>query len=121
MKELGEYLKKSRKEKGISLEVLEEKTKIRKRYLQAIENGRFDLIPGQIYLKGFLKSYADAIGLNSTEILQTYKNELDMEEDVDVEEEHMDTTKVSTVKFLLFFVFALFGVAFLWYLIANLI
>jgi len=73
-KELGNFLKKTREEKGIQLELIQKDTKIRLKYLQAIENGEFSTIPGgDVYIKGFLKSYAEAVGLSPFEILQQYK------------------------------------------------
>jgi len=73
-KELGNFLKKTREEKGIPLESIQKDTKIRLKYLQAVENGEFSTIPGgDVYVKGFLKSYAEAVGLSPIEILQQYK------------------------------------------------
>lgn len=80
MKELGEYLRQSRIEKGISLKDIQETTKVRALYLEAIENGEIDKIPGEVYRKGFLVNYANAIGLDGQEVLQRYnqiKQQLD--------------------------------------------
>ncbi|MCG0276815.1 MAG: helix-turn-helix domain-containing protein, partial [Thermosediminibacteraceae bacterium] len=58
-KELGEYLKYTRLSKNISLEEINKETKIRVKYLVAIEEGNFESIPGgEVYIKGFLKNYA---------------------------------------------------------------
>ncbi|TYP54308.1 helix-turn-helix domain-containing protein [Thermosediminibacter litoriperuensis] len=73
-KELGEYLKRMRLSKNISLEQIQKDTKIRIKYLSAIESGSFELIPGgEVYIKGFLKNYAEAVGLDSKAILERYK------------------------------------------------
>ncbi|MFO7151796.1 MAG: DUF4115 domain-containing protein [Bacillota bacterium] len=73
-KELGDYLRSLRLEKNISLEEIYQETKIRIKYLKAIEDGDFEAIPGgEVYLKGFLKNYAEAIGIDSSEILKKYK------------------------------------------------
>ena len=73
-KELGEYLKISRENAEISLEQVQKQTKIRIKYLKAIENGDFSVIPGgEVYIKGFLKNYADSIGLNQITFLNTIK------------------------------------------------
>lgn len=71
---VGEVLKQARLQQGLSLEEVEEITKIRKRYLQAIENGRFQELPGNFYVRAFIKSYAEAVQLNPHEVLQLYKN-----------------------------------------------
>lgn len=73
MKELGEFLKKTREEKGISLKDIQDRTKIRSRYLEAIEKGEFQIVPGEVYLRGFLRSYAECIGLNGFEVVDEYK------------------------------------------------
>lgn len=76
MSELGNELKQARVDKQISLEDLQRTTKIQKRYLVAIEEGRFDSLPGMFYARAFVKTYAEAVGLDSTELLETHKNEL---------------------------------------------
>ena len=70
---IGENLKNARESKGISLRKAEEDTKIRKRYLQALEEGNYDVIPGRVYAKGFLRNYANYLGLDQEEILMEYK------------------------------------------------
>ncbi|WJH33308.1 helix-turn-helix domain-containing protein [Paenibacillus sp. CC-CFT747] len=74
MFELGQQLKKARLDKGISMEDLQETTKIRKRYLEAIEEGNFKDLPGNFYVRAFIKSYAEAVGLDPSEVLSMYKN-----------------------------------------------
>jgi cytoskeletal protein RodZ len=72
--ELGQMLKQARMEKGISIEDLQEATKIRKRYLEAIEEGNFKVLPGNFYVRAFIKSYAEAVGLDPGQVLGMYKN-----------------------------------------------
>lgn len=74
MSELGEILRKERLEQGITLDELEEQTKIRKRYLEAIEDGNYNVLPGKFYVRAFIKSYAEAVGLDPTEVMMHYKN-----------------------------------------------
>lgn len=76
MSELGIALREAREEKGISLEDLQERTKIQKRYLQAIEEGNFDRLPGHFYSRAFIKSYAEAVGLDPNVIFETYHSEI---------------------------------------------
>ncbi|UOE92780.1 RodZ domain-containing protein [Alkalihalobacillus sp. LMS39] len=76
MSELGQRLKESREEKGMSLDDLQKSTKIQRRYLAAIEEGRFDTLPGKFYARAFVKSYSEAVGLNPDEIFEQYQNEL---------------------------------------------
>jgi transcriptional regulator with XRE-family HTH domain len=73
--ELGDQLRHARESKDLSPEELEKKTGIRKRFLQAMEEGRFDVLPGPVQVRGFLKSYASCVGLNPDEILACYERE----------------------------------------------
>lgn len=61
--EIGQYLKRVREEKGISLKTVAEETKIRVRYLQALEEGDYAALPGNVYARGFLRSYARFLGV----------------------------------------------------------
>lgn len=72
MDNLGEILRKARLEKGKTLEEIAEETKIRVRYLQAIEEGNLDILPGHFYTRGFIKSYAEAVGLDPDQLLKTH-------------------------------------------------
>ncbi|MCR4425293.1 MAG: DUF4115 domain-containing protein [Firmicutes bacterium] len=72
MKEIGTFLKDEREARGITMDQLRDGTKIRTRYLEAIEQGDFDAIPGEVYLKGFIRSYAECIGLDGQEVVARY-------------------------------------------------
>jgi transcriptional regulator with XRE-family HTH domain len=71
--ELGQLLKNARMDRKISLEDLEETTKIRKRYLEAIEEGNYKILPGSFYVRAFIKNYAEAVGLDPAEVLSMYQ------------------------------------------------
>ncbi|MEG6615691.1 RodZ domain-containing protein [Peptococcaceae bacterium 1198_IL3148] len=72
--EIGDLLKQTRLTKGYSLDDIEEATKIRSRYLEALENEKFDLLPGQVYVIAFLRNYARFLGLNDDELVEQYKS-----------------------------------------------
>lgn len=76
MTELGARLKEARKAKGFSIDDLQEITKIQKRYLSSIEEGNYATMPGAFYVRAFIKQYAEAVGLNGDELLETYKSEI---------------------------------------------
>ncbi|MCR8845519.1 helix-turn-helix domain-containing protein [Paenibacillus sp. SC116] len=80
MSELGQMLKEARLEKGLSLDDVQEATKIRRRYLEAIEEGDYNVLPGTFYVRAFVKTYAETVGLNPDEILQYYRNTMPVEE-----------------------------------------
>jgi len=71
--DLGNILRKARLDQKISLDDLQEVTKIRKRYLEAIEEGNYKVLPGSFYVRAFIKSYAEAVGLDPTEVLNMYQ------------------------------------------------
>ncbi|MUV39894.1 putative membrane protein YmfM [Lentibacillus sp. JNUCC-1] len=73
---IGTRLKGSRETEGITLDELQETTKIQKRYLQAIEDENFGILPGTFYARAFIKEYATAVGLNAEELLEEYQEEL---------------------------------------------
>ncbi len=74
--ELGNRLKEARLSKGYSLDDLQEITKIQKRYLVGIEEGNYSIMPGSFYVRAFIKQYAEAVGLDSEEILQEFKSDI---------------------------------------------
>ncbi|WP_164931431.1 helix-turn-helix domain-containing protein [Longirhabdus pacifica] len=69
-------MKKTRLEQQYTLDQMEEITKIRKSYLQAIEEGKYNILPGNFYARAFIKSYAEALGLDSNHVMELYKNVL---------------------------------------------
>ncbi len=72
MSDLGQLLRKARTEQNISLDQLQETTKIRKRYLEAIEEGKYDILPGTFYVRAFIKQYSEAVGLDADEVFRLY-------------------------------------------------
>ncbi|UQS81706.1 DUF4115 domain-containing protein [Bombilactobacillus folatiphilus] len=76
MSELGDKLRDARLAKGYTIDDLQKITKIQKRYLMAIEEGRLDQLPGDFYIRAFIKQYADSVGLNSTQLLQEFSDEV---------------------------------------------
>jgi cytoskeleton protein RodZ len=64
MFEIGNSLREARLRQGLDLPEIEQATKVRSRYLKALEEEQFEVLPGQTYVKGFLKAYADHLGLD---------------------------------------------------------
>ena len=69
---LGIYLRKSREERHIGLDEVAEATRIRRHNLEAIENDEWSKLPSQVFIKGFLKSYAEFLGLNKETVIHHY-------------------------------------------------
>ena len=79
MKDIGNFLKEKREAKGISLIEVEKDLKIRKKYLQALEDGNVDVIPGKTYIIGYLRNYSKYLGINEENINQIIKTYHDLE------------------------------------------
>ncbi|MEJ7847608.1 MAG: helix-turn-helix domain-containing protein [Pyrinomonadaceae bacterium] len=69
---LGDKLRQAREERGISISEVSEQTRISSLYLDAIENDKYKTLPGGIFNKGFVKSYAKFIGFDEQEALHDY-------------------------------------------------
>lgn len=76
MTELGEFLKEKREEFGWDLEEVQARTKIQKRYLQAIEEGNYSDLPGAFYARAFIKSYSEVLGLEPDQVFQQFESDL---------------------------------------------
>lgn len=77
---VGEILKKKRVEKSLTLEDVEGRTKIRKKFLDAIEKGNYSEFSSSTYLRGFIKNYSDYLNLPTQEILAIFRREFDKKE-----------------------------------------
>lgn len=76
MDEVGKKLREARIDKGYTIDDLQQITKIQKRYLIAIEEGNFDALPGDFYVRAFIKQYAETVGLDGQKLLDQYSDEL---------------------------------------------
>jgi cytoskeleton protein RodZ len=74
---LGAELRKARERLGYDLPMLAEALRIRLAYLEALEAGRFDALPGMAYALGFLRTYAMSLGLEPEDVLRRFKEETD--------------------------------------------
>ena len=74
MFEIGSTLREARVRRKLTLQQVEEDTKIRVKYVQAMENEDFDIIPSPTYVKGFLRTYSEYLGLDPRMILDEYRS-----------------------------------------------
>ena len=74
---LGEVLRTAREGKGVDLARVERDTKIRERYLSALERGDYRDLPGAVYTKGFLRNYGAYLGLDPEYLIDLYRIESD--------------------------------------------
>lgn len=72
MVNIGDTLREARERHGLTIADCEVGTKIRGKYLRALEENEFDLIPGPTYVRGFLKSHANFVGLDGDHLVREY-------------------------------------------------
>ena len=74
MFEIGNSLREARLRQGLELPEVEQATKIRGKYLRALEDEQFDILPGQTYVKGFLRAYSEYLGLDGQLYVDEYNS-----------------------------------------------
>jgi cytoskeleton protein RodZ len=72
--EIGNSLREARLRQGLEIPRIEAETKIRGKYLRALEEEQFEVLPGDTYVKGFLRTYADYLGLEGQLYLDEYNS-----------------------------------------------
>jgi transcriptional regulator with XRE-family HTH domain len=78
---VGTTLREARNRRKISLAEVEEATRIRSRYLQAIENEEWDVLPGGIYTRSFVRTYASFLGLDGERLAEEYRQKAELAPD----------------------------------------
>src|SRR5215475_14188293 len=81
MADIGTTLREARIRARIDMSEVEARTKIRAKYLRAIENEEWDLLPGPVYVKSFLRTYGDFLGLDSRSLVDEYKRQYERPSD----------------------------------------
>jgi hypothetical protein len=81
MFEIGTSLREARERRRVDLAQAEQVTKIRAKYLRALEDEQFDLLPSQTYVKGFLRSYAEFLGLDGQLYVDEYASRFAVDDD----------------------------------------
>src|SRR3954453_5059191 len=73
MPEIGSTQREARMRERIDVSEIEAKTKIRAKYLRALENEEWSLLPGPTFVKSFLRTYATALGLDGKALVEEYR------------------------------------------------
>src|SRR2546423_1029507 len=73
MAAIGERLREARMRQGLDISEAETFTKIRAKYLRALENDEFSMLPGSTYVKSFLRTYAEYLGLDAQLLVEEYR------------------------------------------------
>jgi hypothetical protein len=81
MAEIGARLREARMRAKIDINEVEVRTKIRAKYLRAIENEEWDLLPGEVYVKSFLRTYGSYLGLDTRQLLDDFKRQYEAPSD----------------------------------------
>jgi hypothetical protein len=84
-KGIGERLREARTSRGIELEDAERQIKIRKRFLVAMEEERWEVLPGAAYVRGFLHTYAEFLGLDADAVVDEYRRARRAQEEAEPE------------------------------------
>lgn len=92
--EIGARLKEARESQNMTLDDVQQETKIQTRYLQAIEKGNFSIMPGKFYTRAFIRQYAEAVGLDAEALMEEHKSELPSSS----EEEYIQYTRLQRQK-----------------------
>jgi len=74
MPEIGDQLRESRMRNRVDITEVEAATKIRAKYLRALENEEWDLLPGPTFVKTFLRTYAEYLGLDARNLVEEYRS-----------------------------------------------
>src|SRR5699024_4939686 len=90
--EIGGLLKEAREEKGYTLDNIQEKTKIQKRYLVAIEQGDCNALPGKFDARAFIREQAEAVEIDPEVDLAEFKEEKEIPEEEPVKYTRIDRT-----------------------------
>ena len=82
---IGDTLREARMRQQLDIADVEARTKIRAKYLRALENEEFGLLPGSTFVKTFLRTYADLLGLDSHRLVEEYRLNHEPEDELDAQ------------------------------------
>ncbi|HOF42517.1 MAG TPA: DUF4115 domain-containing protein [Candidatus Moranbacteria bacterium] len=120
---LGERMQKIRNERRLSLADVSRSTKIQIKYLEYLENGNYQKLPADVYVRGFLRSYAAFMGMNEKKLIKQYEREKGIEKNIkkeSYEEKTAEPVKFSSIvitpKMAVIMLVILMAFASFWYL-----
>ena len=76
MAELGEELRRERVRRNLTFKDVEQVLHIKTTYLEAIEDGNYDIIPGQVYVQGFIRNYGNYLDLDGDRLVKAYQSQV---------------------------------------------
>jgi len=116
MTSIGEQLKNARQERGVSLDQVADETNIARRYLEALESENFSVFPGEPYILGFLRNYADYLGLDPQSLVNSFRGIRIQEQPVPIDALLHDKKKINVPLIIILVLVALgiIGGFFIW-------
>lgn len=126
---LGEKMRRARSEKRIGLPEIAKNTKIQLEYLEYLESGNYNGLPADVYVRGFLKSFADYLGINEDYLIKSFNKEKSIQQNIagnnnDKEKKKVNNINLSriavTPKIISIFFISLFFIMLSFYLFKNL-
>jgi len=122
IKTLGERLRGIREKAGVSIEEIAKVTKVNKKYLEYIEVDNYDELPSDVYVKGFLRSYSNFLGIDARDVLKIYKKERGIQVNIKkpkVQDSKKKKIKIPTVilpfKVMISILAGIFFITIVWY------
>src|SRR3954471_8826326 len=85
MAAIGETLREARMRQHLDITDVEDRTKIRAKYLRALENEEFGMLPGSTFVRTFLRTYAELLGLDPQLLVEEYRTNYEPRDDLDVQ------------------------------------
>src|SRR3954449_10063778 len=82
---IGDTLREARMRQGLDIADVEKRTKIRAKYLRALENEEFGMLPGSTFVRTFLRTYAELLGLDPQLLVEEYRTNYEPRDDLDVQ------------------------------------
>lgn len=101
MRPVGDILKAARNKKGMTIGEVSDSTKIRKKYLEYIEESEWDKLPGRAYVTGFVKRYADAVDLDAEKVSIIFRREFTYQQKQEVLPESIKNPPLNRSPFFL--------------------
>jgi cytoskeletal protein RodZ len=124
---LGEKMKGARNEKRITLSEISKNTKIQIEYLESLENGDYKKLPADVYVKGFLRSFAEYVGINEEYLIKSFNKEKSIQKNIqgniknEVRPANVNLFRISiNPKWISIIFISLFFLGLLFYLYRNL-
>ncbi|HET6451695.1 MAG TPA: RodZ domain-containing protein [Spirochaetia bacterium] len=117
MESIGEKLRLARERNNLTIEQVARETHVAKRFLKALEDEDFATFPGETYAMGFLRNYAEYLGLNPEELVAIYRNIKIQEQPLPMSELLESKTRAPSLRVILFSVAAVLAIAAVGYLV----